>query len=226
MEPSGLVSVKTWLTHPSRLRAYSEFSLGRLLGDSPPEAGSQTEFTMDTTERLCHCNLRKPTISIWDTTKRGNRIIANPSPRIRLHMERQDSCADLFTRAGLWGSTLCTAPVGKWQEFTYVILCKSLEQSSREVKHRWFKMLFQTAFPRTCIFEVLLPEALFLFSSRKLLVFLRTHRVFPMTTGPGDTWLWLLEVPSRVTGEIPRHSITTKNSGLLCFSQPLSIEKQ
>lgn len=34
VEPSGLVSVKTWRTHPSPLGAYSEFSLGRVLGDS------------------------------------------------------------------------------------------------------------------------------------------------------------------------------------------------
>ena len=34
VEPSGLVSVKSWLTHLSPLGEYSEFSLGRLLGDS------------------------------------------------------------------------------------------------------------------------------------------------------------------------------------------------
>lgn len=34
VEPSGLFSIKTWLTHLSPLGAYSEFSLGRILGDS------------------------------------------------------------------------------------------------------------------------------------------------------------------------------------------------
>lgn len=44
------------------------------------EVGSQTEFTMDTIERACHCSLRKPIMAI-ETPLREETAISNTSPR-------------------------------------------------------------------------------------------------------------------------------------------------
>lgn len=161
----------------------------------------------------------------WDTTKRGNRIIANPSPRSDSTWKDRTAVLTCY-RAGLWGSTLCTAPV----RVTGIHLCNrscasllSNPQGKSSIDD--LKCYFRLLFPRTCIFEVLLPEALFLFSSRKLLVSTYPQRCSPWQQGPGDTWLWLLEVPSGSLGKSTSFYHYQKSWSFVFFSQPLSIEK-
>lgn len=133
---------------------------------------------MDTTERSCHCNLRKPTISI-ETPLREETVIANPSPR--LDSTWKDRTAVLtYYRARLWGSTLCTAPVRVTGTHLCNGSCESLLSNPQgKSSTDDLKCYFRLFFPRTCIYEVLLPEALFLSFILGSPWFLRTHRGVP-----------------------------------------------
>ena len=106
-------------------------------------------------------------------------------------------------RAGLWGSTPCTAPVRVTGIHLCNASCESLLSNPRgKSSIDDLKCYFRLIFPRTCKYEVLLPEALFLSFLLESPGFYVPTEVFPMTTGAWGYLTLASRSSFRVTGEI------------------------